>query len=86
MSLSNTLRDVKGLQGTVEYHDCVSTLCVLLAPMAPHIASELWQTLGEAARELNLPVLEVSIVFQERIGGGGGGGQPSCCFFFVFFF
>ena len=38
------------------------TLCVLLAPMAPHIASELWEALGEAGERLHIPKPEVCCI------------------------
>jgi len=43
MTLSNVLRDSQSVLGSEEFHQSLLTLCTLLAPMAPHIASELWQ-------------------------------------------
>ncbi|XP_071958482.1 probable leucine--tRNA ligase, mitochondrial [Antedon mediterranea] len=55
---------------SVEYEDALASLCVMLAPMAPHIASEMWQGLASVAEpsskyqwdktvlEQNWPVLE----------------------------
>jgi leucyl-tRNA synthetase len=45
MKLSNALGDAKGFQSLV-YKEGIETLLLLLAPFAPHIAEELWQTLG----------------------------------------
>ena len=42
MKLSNVLQDKKNMAGTAKYHMALSTLTVLLAPMAPHMASQLW--------------------------------------------
>ena len=43
MTLSNVLQDCSStMAGSAEYHMALSTLTVLLAPMAPHMASELW--------------------------------------------
>ena len=43
MTLSNTLRERGTLRGTAEYHTALEILCLLLAPMAPHISSQLWE-------------------------------------------
>ena len=43
MVLSNTLRDTRQLQGSHAYQSSLETLCQLLAPMAPHITSQLWE-------------------------------------------
>jgi len=56
MRFSRSLKDLDEFQGTPDYHDCLCTLCVLLAPMAPHISSELWEQLGAMAQHLNLPL------------------------------
>lgn len=45
MTLSNTLRDNKDLRGSLEYHCALEAMCLLLAPMAPHITSQLWEGL-----------------------------------------
>ena len=45
MTLSNTLRDHKELRGSLEYHCALEAMCLLLAPMAPHITSQLWEGL-----------------------------------------
>ena len=43
MILSNTLRDTRHHRGSPVYQSALETLCLLLAPMAPHITSQLWQ-------------------------------------------
>ena len=58
MILSNFLKERREMRGGREYHLALETLCLLLAPMAPHISSELW-TGGRRGRE-------------EREGGGVG--------------
>ncbi|ELS01643.1 leucyl-tRNA synthetase [Xenococcus sp. PCC 7305] len=45
MKLSNALKESKSVDSPV-YQEGVSTLVLLLAPFAPHIAEELWQQLG----------------------------------------
>ena len=43
MTLSNVLQGCSSsIAGSAEYHMALSTLTVLLAPMAPHMASQLW--------------------------------------------
>lgn len=57
MKFCNHLRDFTTrteLLGTAVYHQSLQTLCTLLAPMAPHIASELWEVLLEAGGCMNL--------------------------------
>lgn len=55
MKFSNGLKDFQSdLMGTPVYHQCLETLCTLLAPMAPHVTSELWGTLNEAGKKLHL--------------------------------
>lgn len=47
MILSNVLRDLEATESqSREYHEGLSTLIVLLAPMAPHFSSELWERLA----------------------------------------
>nr|XP_023991913.1 probable leucine--tRNA ligase, mitochondrial [Salvelinus alpinus] len=44
MGLTNTLSNVSSrvLQHSVEFEEALATLCVMTAPMDPHLASELW--------------------------------------------
>ena len=51
MSLSNVLRDSPSVLHSEEFHQSLVTLCTLLAPMAPHMASELWNG------EFTMPVI-----------------------------
>ena len=46
MIFCNHLKEFKKLSGSLEYHRSLEVLCTLLAPMAPHIASELWESLA----------------------------------------
>lgn len=45
MKLSNALNDAKCLDSTV-YQEGIETLLTLMSPFAPHIAEELWHSLG----------------------------------------
>jgi leucyl-tRNA synthetase len=45
MKLNNALTDAKDKNSPV-YKEGIETLLILLAPLAPHIAEELWQALG----------------------------------------
>jgi leucyl-tRNA synthetase len=47
MKLSNALRDAKCMESPI-YAEGITTLSILLAPFAPHLAEELWQQLGHA--------------------------------------
>lgn len=57
MILSNVLRDMESVSHTKEYHEALCTLTVLLAPMAPHFTSELWEGL---TTEFNFKQIKVS--------------------------
>ena len=61
MTFSNVIRDSPHLMGSHDYHEALCTLCTLLAPMAPHLASEMWAELRSAARHLNLPLTQVLV-------------------------
>ena len=52
MILSNHLRDSAAVMCTAEYHRALSTLFTMLAPMAPHIACQLWE--GHVTYELSV--------------------------------
>ena len=63
MTFYNTLKDCKGdFVGTAVFHHCLQTLCTLLAPMAPHITSEIWEALAKGGKELsfNIPTVRLS--------------------------
>jgi len=47
MKLSNALNDSKSTDSPV-YREGIETLLILLAPFAPHLAEELWHTLGHS--------------------------------------
>ena len=61
MAFSNLIRDSAHLVGSCDYHMALCTLCTLLAPMAPHIASEMWVELREAARQVHFTLPQVCI-------------------------
>ena len=73
MKLSNALNDTKAKNSPV-YQEGIETLLKLLAPFAPHIAEELWRTIGntdsihsQAFPELDpeaLVVDEITLVIQ----------------------
>ena len=43
MILSKVLRNTQNVSDSEEFHQALVVLCKLLAPMAPHISSELWE-------------------------------------------
>uniref|UniRef100_A0AAZ3Q3M9 leucine--tRNA ligase n=1 Tax=Oncorhynchus tshawytscha TaxID=74940 RepID=A0AAZ3Q3M9_ONCTS len=55
MGLTNTLSNVSSrvLQHSVEFEEALATLCVMTAPMAPHLASELWAGLSQVRNPLS---------------------------------
>ncbi|XP_019364433.1 PREDICTED: probable leucine--tRNA ligase, mitochondrial [Gavialis gangeticus] len=54
MSLSNTLLQASQplMLHSVEFEEALAALCIMLAPMAPHIASELWKGLVHVQNKL----------------------------------
>ena len=52
MTFSNVIKDSPQLIGSCDYHEALCAMCTLLAPMAPHIASEMWEELKTAASHL----------------------------------
>lgn len=48
MKLSNYLGDVKHLNGSRAYHEALQSLVTMLAPLAPHSAAEMFETLHAA--------------------------------------
>jgi leucyl-tRNA synthetase len=48
MKLSNALGDFSD-KGSAVYSEGIQTLLLLLAPFAPHLAEELWQTIGHSS-------------------------------------
>lgn len=59
MTFSNVMRDSSHLIGSQDFHVALTTLCILLAPMAPHIATEMWMELKYATRQLQLMAMQV---------------------------
>ncbi|MBN3305520.1 leucine--tRNA ligase, mitochondrial [Amia ocellicauda] len=51
MGLTNTLSQASSrvVQHSVEFEEALSTLCVMTAPLAPHLASELWAGLSQVS-------------------------------------
>ncbi|MDJ1185328.1 leucine--tRNA ligase [Roseofilum casamattae] len=68
MKLSNALNDVSCIASPV-YEEGIQTLLLLLAPFAPHIAEELWQTLGhsESIHRQSWPVVDESALVVDEI-------------------
>ena len=60
MIFCNHLKEFKKLSGSLEYHCSLEVLCTLLAPMAPHIASELWESLAGVS-ERSKPLVSSSV-------------------------
>ena len=60
MICCNHLKEFKKLSGSLEYHCSLEVLCILLAPMAPHIASELWESLAGVS-ERSKPLVSSSV-------------------------
>uniref|UniRef100_A0A493SXD0 leucine--tRNA ligase n=1 Tax=Anas platyrhynchos platyrhynchos TaxID=8840 RepID=A0A493SXD0_ANAPP len=54
MSLSNVLHQAPRplILHSAEYEDALATLCIMIAPMAPHIASEMWKGLAHMHNKL----------------------------------
>lgn len=63
MTFSNVIRDSLHLIGSQDYHVALTTLCILLAPMAPHIATEMWMELKDAARNLQLTTVTMEVMY-----------------------
>ena len=51
---------LKSLRSFLEYHCSLEVLCTLLAPMAPRIASELWESLAGVS-ERSKPLVSSSV-------------------------
>ncbi|KAG8442814.1 hypothetical protein GDO86_011576 [Hymenochirus boettgeri] len=54
MSLSNTLSQVSSrvMLHSSEFENALATLCIMTAPMAPHLASELWKGIANIQQKL----------------------------------
>ncbi|XP_025947550.1 probable leucine--tRNA ligase, mitochondrial isoform X7 [Apteryx rowi] len=54
MSLSNILHQASQplILHSAEFEDALATLCIMVAPMAPHIASEMWKGLAHMQNKL----------------------------------
>ncbi|XP_048367189.1 leucine--tRNA ligase, mitochondrial isoform X2 [Sphaerodactylus townsendi] len=54
MSLSNALSQASSrlILHSVEFEDALATLCIMLAPMAPHITLEIWKGLSQIQNKL----------------------------------
>ncbi|XP_065485772.1 leucine--tRNA ligase, mitochondrial isoform X3 [Caloenas nicobarica] len=54
MSLTNVLHQASRpvILHSAEFEDALATLCVMVAPMAPHIASEMWKGLAHVQNKL----------------------------------
>ncbi|XP_033109987.1 probable leucine--tRNA ligase, mitochondrial isoform X2 [Anneissia japonica] len=81
MTLTSVLRSVPDatVMSSVNYEDALASLCIMLAPMAPHIASEMWQGLASVAQpssqfqwdktvlEQSWPVLDEKVVCKDEV-------------------
>ncbi|NXD77013.1 SYLM protein, partial [Halcyon senegalensis] len=54
MSLTNVLHQASRplILHSTEYEDALATLCIMVAPMAPHITSEMWKGLAHVQNKL----------------------------------
>ena len=59
MTYSNLIKESTDLVGSRDYHKALCIMCTLLAPMAPHIASEMWAELRTVASHLQSESLQV---------------------------
>jgi leucyl-tRNA synthetase len=68
MKLSNALGDASDKQSSV-YAEGITTLLMLLAPFAPHLADELWQGLGqtESIHRQSWPVADPTALVADEI-------------------
>ncbi|KAM4658450.1 leucine--tRNA ligase, mitochondrial isoform 2-T4 [Amazona ochrocephala] len=56
MSLTNVLQQASRplILHSTEFEDALASLCIMIAPMAPHIASEMWKVSGTSVSTVNL--------------------------------
>ncbi|MGE5658009.1 MAG: leucine--tRNA ligase [Actinomycetota bacterium] len=68
MKLSNALADAPCKQSPI-YAEGIQTLILLLAPFAPHIAEELWQSVGkqDSVHQQAWPVADLSALVADEI-------------------
>lgn len=68
MKLSNALADAPCKQSPI-YAEGIQTLILLLAPFAPHIAEELWQSIGkqDSVHQQAWPVADLSALVADEI-------------------
>ncbi|GFE70972.1 leucine--tRNA ligase [Chroococcus sp. FPU101] len=68
MKLSNAINEAKCYDSAV-YKESVETLLILLAPFAPHLAEELWHTLGytDSIHHQNWPKVDPSALEVDEI-------------------
>ncbi len=68
MILSNVLRDHTSSCHTLPYHEALSTLVLLLSPMAPHVSAELWEGLSIARTAYTqAPTIKVHILYYYNV-------------------
>ncbi|XP_056142307.1 probable leucine--tRNA ligase, mitochondrial [Lampris incognitus] len=67
MGLTNTLNSAtfKVVLNSREFEEALATLCVMTAPMAPHLASELWTGLCQVKNPLSTLLLRGGDVLQQ---------------------
>ncbi len=68
MILSNVLRDHTPSRHTLPYHEALTTLVLLLSPMAPHVSCSLWEGLS-MARLTYTQAQPIKVVYM--LAGGG---------------
>ncbi|XP_062848178.1 probable leucine--tRNA ligase, mitochondrial [Trichomycterus rosablanca] len=68
MGLTNTLSQAspRVVLHSVEFEQALASLCVMAAPMAPHLASELWAGLSQIQNPLNSAQFGNGDVLQQR--------------------
>ena len=70
MELTNTLQELRpALQGSAVWKTALTTLLLLMAPVVPHIAEELWQILGweYSVHQQSWPVFNPELARSEEI-------------------
>uniref|UniRef100_A0A3B5MKA0 leucine--tRNA ligase n=1 Tax=Xiphophorus couchianus TaxID=32473 RepID=A0A3B5MKA0_9TELE len=65
MGLTNTLSVTRVLQHSVEFEEALAALVIMTAPMAPHLASELWAGLCKVTNPQSPMLLQGGDVLQQ---------------------
>ncbi len=70
MEMANALHDARpALAGSPAWDEALSTLLLLMAPVAPHVAEELWQRLGKpySIHQQPWPAYDAALAHEEMI-------------------